>query len=125
MSVSIKMDGFKRAVLRQAPSIIENKADNLRAIIIDDISRQGTGREYRLRDGRRHQASAPGRPPAKQTGGLVESVSEPDVRQVGGGVIGRITIGARYAIHLERGTGRMAPRPFVRPAIEEWLRGQV
>lgn len=123
MNVRINMEGFKRAVPRQTEEIIERKLFALRSMIIEDISGQGTGREYRLRGGIRHRASAPGRPPARRTGALIESVSEPDIRQVSGGVIGRITIGASYAIHLERGTPRMAPRPFVRPAIEKWLRG--
>lgn len=63
-----------------------------------------------------HRASAPGEPPATDTGRLVSSIA-PRYDEAGM----RATIGVhdenmvRYARFLEFGTRRMRPRPFVRP----------
>lgn len=72
-----------------------------------------TGRIYRRR-GVEHQASAPGEPPASDTGRLVNSITtnyEPDK------LTGRIQFGTEYAPFLEFGTQKMEPRPFARPAL--------
>lgn len=77
-----------------------------------------TGRIYRVsRTGKPHQASAPGEAPAVLTGFLSNSILTrfPSARE------GEITIGAAYAPYLEEGTARMAPRPYVRPAIKSTL----
>lgn len=60
-----------------------------------------------------HQASAPGQPPATDTGALVASVlSEPTEDRKGFRLVVRRVI----AIWLEFGTRFMLPRPFIRPA---------
>lgn len=49
----------------------------------------------------------------------------------GDGVTGSVEAGANYAVHVENGTSRMAPQPFLRPAFdkhrEKWIRamGQI
>lgn len=72
-----------------------------------------TGRIYRLSGGQRHQASAPGEPPATRTGRLARSV---DYRVHGWHTM---TVGqeAPYASFLELGTRRIAPRPNLIRAI--------
>ena len=62
-----------------------------------------------------HHASAPGEPPATDTGNLVNS-----------GYTGRIEkaqyeagFTALYAQALEFGAGRMSARPYLRPAVEK------
>ena len=76
-----------------------------------------TGRVYK-RGNVLHRASAPGEPPASDTGRLASSIS-PQFHDNGL----RATIGVhevsrvRYATFLEFGTRRMLPRPFVRPAF--------
>lgn len=73
-----------------------------------------SGRFYKVsKTGRRHQASAPGQAPAILTGFLTNSILT-DFPRATEGVI---TIGAEYAEYLERGTRRMAARPFVKPAL--------
>lgn len=72
-----------------------------------------TGRIYRRR-GVTHQASAPGEPPAVDTGRHINSITtEYDQAQLAGTVVFR----AKYAAALEYGTSRMAPRPYARPAL--------
>lgn len=74
-----------------------------------------TGRIYRRR-GVAHQASAPGQPPASDTGRLVNSrrvdVFEEQLRA-------RLTFSTAYAAPLEFGTVKMEPRPFLRNSLEE------
>lgn len=60
-----------------------------------------------------HQSSAPGEPPATDTGKLVSSiVASSD------GVRGIVEARAAYAVHLEYGTRSMAARPFLMRAFE-------
>lgn len=72
-----------------------------------------TGRVYTIR-GKKHQASAPGEPPAKLTGRLAKSAGYravgPEYMQVGEE--------AFYAGWLEQGTSRMAERPHLRVAVD-------
>lgn len=75
------------------------------------------GRDYK-RGSRTHTASAPGEPPAVDTGFLINSIQtviKSDTEAV-------ITIPAEYAEGLEFGTSRVAARPFVRPAISGVLK---
>lgn len=68
-----------------------------------------------IRRGVSHQASAPGEAPASDTGRLVGSIdTEYDLSNN----IARITASAEYAAPLEFGTLHMAPRPFMRPALD-------
>lgn len=71
------------------------------------------GRIYRKKGGRIHQASAPGEPPAVDTGHLIGSIQT----VIKSPIEAEIIIPAEYAQALEFGTSRMAARPFVRPAI--------
>lgn len=79
-----------------------------------------TGRIYRRRSVE-HQASAPGEPPASDTGRLVNSIrTEYDAAALQGTVIAS----TEYAAALEYGTRRMAARPYMRPALAN-KRGEV
>lgn len=101
------------------------------------LSTHGTGRVYtttfwtdsrgRLRRGRDrvpHQASAPGEPPATDTGRLRATVSHVVARdaeglfaEVGSGANPALP-GVEYAVYLERGTRHMAPRPWLLPSLD-------
>lgn len=65
---------------------------------------------------RSHQASAPGEAPANDLGHLAGSIliDRAELPRA------RITIAAlaKYAPFLEFGTSRLAPRPFLRPALQ-------
>lgn len=80
------------------------------------LIRQGpkTGRIYRI-NGRSHQASAPGEPPANLTGRLAKSYNY----NVHGPYQMEVGQSAPYAGFLEDGTGRIRPRPNVIRAIND------
>lgn len=72
-----------------------------------------SGRIYKRR-GVVHQASAPGEPPASDTGTLVQrSGTEYDHTRLTGAVVFR----SSHALPLELGTETMEPRPYLRPAL--------
>lgn len=61
-----------------------------------------------------HQASAPGEAPADWTGQLVASGHTRYNRTA---LMGEVVFSAPYALHLEYGTEKMEPRPYLRPAF--------
>jgi HK97 gp10 family phage protein len=63
-----------------------------------------------------HQASAPGEPPAIDTGNLVNSIKTELVSSNEQSALAQVGTGVEYAEPLEFGTSRIAPRPFMRPA---------
>lgn len=82
------------------------------------LSKAGTGKKHR---GLRYTSSAPGQPPAVQTGTLRRSWQTGTVRTVASGTrLGwRLGSNLRYARRLEFGGGFIAPRPYLRPAIDK------
>lgn len=75
--------------------------------------RRGKGEKRRVVAYRFHRASAPGEAPAIDTATLVNSFFTKKV----GPLVRVIGVGAEYAAALEFGTERIAPRPFLRPAL--------
>ena len=94
------------------------------------LGQDGTGRVYG-----RHRASAPGQPPAPDTGNLRRNWREESFVQSNGLGRGldvklRIRSDVPYAKYLEFGTHKMSPRPYVerirskaRPEIESLFGG--
>lgn len=73
-----------------------------------------TGRTY-VRGTVTHRASAPGEAPATDTGILAGSIGwNVDASTLTADVFAS----SAYAVHLELGTSRMEPRPFMVPALE-------
>lgn len=64
-----------------------------------------------------HQASAPGQPPSSDTGHLLNSVGHTMV-DTDTGIGADIGSDLDYANWLEFGTRYMAPRPWLRPALD-------
>lgn len=107
-------DEVGRAVRRGGLAIENRAVDGI-------ISPPKTGRVYpsKSRKGAFHQASAPGEFPAADTGRLHQSITS--VQTASGPDIYRneTAANAPYAVPLELGTGKMAPRPFMGPAFDE------
>jgi hypothetical protein len=72
------------------------------------------GRRARGLGTRIHRASAPGQPPAEDTGKTYRDIT---VRRMGNGTY-RVRFGGA-AGYLELGTQNMKPRPYIVPAIEK------
>ena len=76
-----------------------------------------SGRLYRTTNKRKmHRASAPGEAPATDTGALVSRIHS---RVFGGGLEAAVSSNVSYAAYLEFGADRMAPRPYLAPALQE------
>ena len=111
--------------MKLAAMIVERKTKQL-------LSIPGTGRtSKRTKSGKGHIASRPGKPPAIDTGTLRASIMS-DVSIGNVGVTGKVgpdidKIAAKapvgtdvnYGLYLELGTSKMAPRPYLRPALRQ------
>lgn len=86
---------------------------------LEVLKGQRSGRVYRKPYTKRatYTASAPGEPPARRTGNLRMhwngQVKSENSSRGGVVVVAELESQEPYAIHLENGTTRMAPRPFV------------
>lgn len=102
-----KLDGMVEA---KAVKGIQTAALRGEAILKADLlSRPGTGDLYG-----RHRASAPGEPPAPDTGRLrAATQADEQVRHDGDDLVGRVVANTEYAAALETGTERMAARPYL------------
>ena len=100
-----------------AERLIARAAMMVQGRIVDSIQRDPkTGAVYG-----NHQASAPGQPPATDTGQLVRSITM-SVEGTDGEVVGVIRASAPYAAMLEFGTSNIAPRPYMQPGLESQRR---
>jgi HK97 gp10 family phage protein len=89
--------------------LVQQGAADIAAKAIELIeSSPGGGRIYHG-----HVASAPGEPPRSDTGELVGSITA-----TGSGLSAEVRVDSGHAVYLEYGTSKMAPRPFLQPAID-------
>jgi len=108
-TVTINLAALERIAEEKAVAGIQRAALAGEAITKANLSRPGTGRIYG-----KHQASAPGEPPAVDTGRLRNATqADTQVRRDGDDIVGRVVANADYAHALEAGTERIAPRPFL------------
>jgi len=93
------------------------------ANVLRELRKRGQKNPKTLRQAGFHKASAPGQPPARNTGHLARSwqtgVKDRGPVQKDGNRY-RLVVGSNvpYARFLEFGTSRMAARPYVRPVAE-------
>jgi HK97 gp10 family phage protein len=105
--------------------VLQVRAFALRDTINSVLERSKVGRgvRYVRSDGRVHPASAPGDPPARETGRLINSIQSNRVNgelwEVGPAAAS-FTGRPEYPVFLEFGTRRMQPRPFMRPGVAEF-----
>lgn len=83
------------------------------------LSQPGTGRMYQRGKTVEHRASAPGEPPAPDTGRLRASVSTEVIRGLDE-VTGIVAVNTEYAAALELGTEKMKARPYLSRVPREY-----
>lgn len=96
-----------RKALTSCALIVEREAK--------ESMRPGDGIAYKRRSVI-HIASSPGNPPAVDTGRLRASITH-RLEWEAGGAAAYVGTSVEYARHLEFGTSKMEPRPFLRPAV--------
>jgi HK97 gp10 family phage protein len=123
-SIAKASDRIKQSVAIEVNKAVFASAQRVAAEAKKSIlDGQKSGRFYKHRSVT-HRASAPGEPPASDTGRLVNSINA----QLSGpgeaeAIAGNAAV--KYARFLEFGTSRIAARPFFLPALEKskaWIR---
>jgi len=95
---------------REAAKITEKTALRIDETAKTSMAGQKSGRMYGA-----HQASAPGESPAIDTSNLANSIGT----EAMGGASHMVYAGTEYALSLEFGSPRVAPRPFLGPAASQ------
>ncbi len=116
-TVIIINDAPLRRIMANMPGI-EGKIAGALAFAIEAKwkAKMGTGNPGRAY--KRHVASAPGGPPAIDTGTFRNSIhTEPD-----GGSSYIVADGVGYGVMLEFGTRKMGARPSLQPSVDEVVR---
>jgi len=114
-----------RQHLDRLDAIVRTMALTVQANAVASMTGLKSGRVYKRRTRRKngrprlHRASAPGEAPARDTGTLANAVG---IRQIGN-MSWEVYVkqpASKYAAALEFGSPRrrLAPRPFMRPALE-------
>lgn len=101
--------------LKYIEYVLHREGFQMEADMKSSMQGQGHGAVY-MHGGVMHQASAPGDPPAIDTGNLVNSIHNEPGKE--GEMKSVVYIDAEYAGYLEYGTTRMAARPYVAPAVQ-------
>lgn len=109
-----KLDSMEAGMVSRLSAIVRAHAFMVEGAAKTSIM-TGTksGRVYARPGGKSHRASAPGEAPATDKGFLANSIrSAPEQ-----GLTWRVSAGMGYAAPLELGSRRVAPRPFLAPAL--------
>jgi len=120
VKLSATFRGMSNAIRPEVARVVHAYAQKIRSDAINSMRRSTpSGRLYKIKGkrskARDHRASAPGQPPAVDTGRLWSSIGV-DVRN--DGLAADIGPTVFYGKYLELGTKKMAPRPFMEPAME-------
>lgn len=107
-TVTINLSALESIATAKAVKGIQRAAQQGEARVKVILSQPGSGRIYG-----KHRASAPGEPPAPDTGQLrAATQADTQVREFGSDLVGRIVANKEYALPLAKGTERMAARPY-------------
>jgi len=123
-------DDFYRIATSEAEKAMTKAAIYLQGVVRRMVGGIGSGKIYK-RGRKTHQASLPGKPPARDSGILASSISY-DVKKIKNMVHGHVgaeiekikrnqktaTTDVNYAAWLETGTKRgMKKRPYLKPSL--------
>lgn len=98
--------------------LLKKGAEDIKEDIIASMTNSpASGRRYK-RGGKIHIASSPGNPPRPDTYRLIKSIT---TRVIGNSIeVGSTIKNPLYPKYLEKGTHKMAPRPWLEPAVKKW-----
>ena len=106
-----KINETARQRMFQAVNTVRNE-------VLETLSGSRSGRTYKVPGTQKtYTASAPGEPPAVQTGELRQSIST-EVEGQGRDIVGRVGTDKIQGKMTEFGTRNMAPRPWLRKSFE-------
>ena len=114
-------------IQRKSSRALNVYAESLRAEIYGTLERNKEGRGIRW-PGNKRTSSAPGDPPARQSGTLMESIAvtkratPQELTSEVGPRPQSFTNEPPYPVFLEFGTRFIEPRPFMRPSISALLK---
>lgn len=110
-----KLDRITAQLEPRADAIIRATAQEIAGDAVNRImTGKKTGRTYKLKGGKIHQASARGEAPATETGNLANSIKA----EAAGRLAQRVNVYSEYGIFLE--LDQYLQRPFLVPAVEKF-----
>lgn len=116
ISADVKIDKNAFNIMEQKVlELLEKTALEAETTMKDSITQGSKSGVIYRRNNKEHRASAPGQAPANDTGKLASGINYNRVSDREH----EIKITTEYALALEVGTSRIAPRPFIMPAIQE------
>lgn len=140
MAKDVTFEEFNEYLQQTAPNIEKELAKTIELCcvkVVGDIqsSMAHTARNtnvsyYTNNKKKAHHPSLPGNPPAPDTGNLRNSIRYEmhDENKKIYGIVGSTQKDPDYAVYTEYGTTKMAPRPWLRPAMEknnDWIRKSI
>jgi len=110
------LNQFADTLNRQMKNRMTRACQKVQGKAVDLIRNPSSGGRTYKRGGVTHMASPPGAPPNADTGQLMKSIA---YQVSGDGTEGVIGTPLTYGLLLEMGTSRMAPRPWLQPALDQ------
>jgi hypothetical protein len=109
-TILVKLQQNLKTKMEDATMAVRNKS-------LEVLSGTRSGRTYVIPGTKvTYTASAPGEPPAVQTGRLRQSVA---TEISSDGMVGKVGTTLDYGQELEQGRSNMAPRPWLKPSFEQ------
>ena len=109
-TILAKLQQNLKTKMEDATMAVRNKS-------LEVLSGPRSGRAYVIPGTKvTYTASAPGEPPAVQTGRLRQSVATEISND---GMVGKVGTTLDYGRELEQGRSNMAPRPWLKPSFEQ------
>lgn len=101
------------------PKKIEECCEKVRSTILNDMAKTPRNNDVEYRSGNIiHHPSFPGNAPAPDTGNLRASIHY-TIENDANNCKGIVGTDVEYGKHLEFGTSKMAPRPWLKPSLNK------
>lgn len=113
------MDEKMKDISSKLPKVVKLCCERVRATALSDMAKTSRNTMVSYRTGNvTHHPSLPGNAPAPDTGNLRASIHY-TVDEKKQSVVGRVGTDVEYGKMLEYGTSHIAPRPWLKPALDK------